>query len=89
MLAFCTECFCYWSLGSPLGAETKKRNAYGIFVCNGFSFIGMVLGDWHKGRGAWGRGVFWKTKAGSHSQQKIEGGGREGGYERVFICLSG
>lgn len=70
----------------PIGR--KDKNAYGIVVCNGFSFIGMVTGDWHKGRG-----VLWKTKAGSHSWQQKKKKKRkraiEARYERVFICLSG
>lgn len=76
----------------PIGRKNQKRgekkikreNTYGIFVCNGLSFIGMVLGDGHKGRGDRGRGVFWKTKAGSHSWQKKH----RAGEARVFIRLS-
>lgn len=83
---FCTELGVTGHLGA-CWEETNNRDAYGIFVCNGFSFIGMVSGDWHKGRGVWGRGVFWKTKAGSHSRQKIErdrGGVWEGFYLSVL-----
>lgn len=82
--SFCTE----RDVIGHLGARWEKRperNAYGIFVCNGFSFIGMVSGDWHKGRGVWGWGVFWKTKAGSHSWQKIEQA-RRGMREFLFVC---
>lgn len=48
----------------------------------------MVSGDWHKGRGVWGQGVPWKTKAGSHSSQKKEEGRSERGnvWEFLFVC---
>lgn len=82
--SFCTERDVIGHLGAHWEGK-QKRNAYGIFVCNGFSFIGMVLGDWHKGRGVWGRGVFWKTKTGSHSWQKIEQA-RRGMREFLFVC---
>lgn len=81
---FCTECGVIGHWGTHW-EERQKGNAYGIFVCNGFSFIGMVSGDWHKGRGVWGRGVFWKTKAGSHSWQKMERG-RWGMRQFLFVC---
>lgn len=82
--SFCTERGVIGHWGAHW-EQRQKRNAYGIFVCNGFSFIGMVLGDWHKGRGVWGRGVFWKTKACSHSWQKIEQGGWSM-REFLFVC---
>lgn len=81
--SFCTERGVIGHLGAHW-EERQKRNAYGIFVCNGFSFIGMVSGDWHKGRGVWGRGVFWKTKAGSHSWQKNRARERERRGMREF-----
>lgn len=83
---FCTELVVLLVIWEPIGRRDKKRNAYGIFVCNGFSFIGMVSGDWHKGRGVWGRGVFWKTKAGSHSWQKIEWE-RGGVWESFYLSV--
>lgn len=47
-------------IGDTVG---KREGEHGIFllVCNGLSFIGMVLGDGHKGRGVRGRGVFWEN----------------------------
>lgn len=62
--------------------EGEKRNTYGIFVCNGFSFMGMVSGDWHKGRGVWGWGG--KQRPAHIRDKKIE---RERRGMRVFICL--
>lgn len=90
-MSFCTERDVIGHLGAHWEGnqkrkkkKIKKENTYGIFVCNGLTFIGMVLGDGHKGRGDRGRGVFWKTKAGSHSRQKKN----RAGEARVFIRLS-
>lgn len=72
---FCTECGVVGHLGAQQW-ERQKRNAYGIFVCNGFSFIGMVSGDWHKGRGVWGRAFFGKQRpAHIHDKKWSERGG--------------
>ena len=46
----------------------------------------MVSGDWHKGRGVWGRGVFWKTKAGSHSRQE-NGASEAGVWESFYLSV--
>lgn len=76
-------------IGDTVG---KREGEHGIFllVCNGLSFIGMVLGDGHKGRGVRGRGVFWENNGRltfmtkKRKKKKKNGAGEA----RVFICLS-
>lgn len=76
---FCTEHGVIGHLGARW--EMRQKLHLGFFVCNGFSFIGMVTGDWHKGRGA-----FWKTKDSSHPPWKKMKRLRRGMREFLFVC---
>lgn len=72
-------------IGETVG---KREGGYGTFllVCNGLSFIGMVLGDGHKGRGVRGRGVFWENNGRltfmTEKKKKMEQARRE----FLFVC---